>query len=254
MSYLQGMAGGTFKAGVQTNPGNYPNSIRVGDFNTDTNLDWVVANSGATSVSIEFGNGMGGFGGKVELAVNGNPYFVTTGDFDGRTGLDIATAGSGGITVLLNNGSGNSFTKKDVDGGGQRLGIVARDFNGDGKLDLAAVNLVGSSVTVYLGDGTGGFAAQAFAAGTGAYDVDAADFNSDGKLDLVTANWAGNMGTTVSVLLGNGDGTFAAPLSFAAGTGPISVVAAHMNSDGKIDLVVADNATNMVSVLLNTSQ
>ena len=89
------------------------------------------------------------------------------------------------------------------------------------------------------------------------------DFNRDGKLDLVVSNY-GNadnydpayfVATTVSVLLGNGDGTFQAPQAFEAGSGPNAVAVGDFNSDGLQDLAVADygpirNGSNTVSVLL----
>ncbi len=84
-----------------------------------------------------------------------------------------------------------------------------------------------------------------YATGLMSYSVAVADFNRDGKPDLVTANVASN---TVSVLLGNGDGTFRAAENFAAGSGPTSVTAGDFNNDGKPDIVVT--ASDGVSVLL----
>jgi hypothetical protein len=73
------------------------------------------------------------------------------------------------------------------------------------------------------------------------------DFNGDGILDLAVVNGADN---TVSILLGNGDGTFQAPLTCPAGDGPVSVVAVDLTGTGILDLVVADLRGNYVSVLL----
>jgi hypothetical protein len=78
--------------------------------------------------------------------------------------------------------------------------------------------------------------------------VAAADLNGDGKPDLAVANFQAN---TVSVLLNNGDGTFAVGAGYPAGLGPRSVVAADLNGDGKPDLALANNFANTVSVLLN---
>ena len=73
------------------------------------------------------------------------------------------------------------------------------------------------------------------------------DFNGDGKPDLVVANLGSN---TVSVLLGNGDGTFQPAVNYGAGFQPSSVAVGDFNGDGKPDLVVANHGSNTVSVLL----
>ena len=73
------------------------------------------------------------------------------------------------------------------------------------------------------------------------------DLNGDGRPDLAAANYAAN---TVSVLLGNGDGTFGAKTDFATGTSPRSVAIGDLNGDGKPDLAVANSGSNTVSVLL----
>jgi hypothetical protein len=105
---------------------------------------------------------------------------------------------------------------------------------------------------VLLGQGDGTFLpAQSFPAGTGPRSVAVGDFNGDGKLDLAVADYGyyGN-GQTVSVLLGNGDGTFQAAQSFPAGTAPNSVAVGDFNGDGKPDLAVANLYSGTVSVLL----
>ena len=85
------------------------------------------------------------------------------------------------------------------------------------------------------------------AVGAGPFAVAAADLNGDGKLDLVTANQDSN---DVSVLLGNGDGTFQAQRRFAAGSLPSSVVVADLNRDGLPDIATANAGSGNVSVLL----
>src|SRR5439155_7272305 len=87
--------------------------------------------------------------------------------------------------------------------------VATADFNGDGKLDLAVANFSGNTVSIFLGNGDGTFHVQLdYATGTDPYSVAVGDFNRDGKMDLAVANGLGSSGNTVSVLLGNGDGTF----------------------------------------------
>ena len=84
--------------------------------------------------------------------------------------------------------------------------MLAADFNGDGKLDLAVVNTTSGSVSVLLGKGDGTFQpALTSATGYGPVSIAVGDFDGDGKLDLATANQGDR---DASVLLGNGDGTF----------------------------------------------
>jgi hypothetical protein len=130
--------------------------------------------------------------------------------------------------------------------------VAEGDFNGDGKLDLAIVNAASNTVTVLLGNGTGGFTAapgSPFPVGTGPQFVVVGDFNEDGKPDLAIAN-AGS--DNVTVLLGNGTGGFtAAPGSpLAAGSNPHSVAVGDFNGDGKLDLTIANAGSNNVTVLL----
>src|SRR5207247_1003460 len=93
-------------------------------------------------------------------------------------------------------------------------------------------------------------AAQNFATGLTPFSVAVGDVNGDGKPDLAVANYNSN---TVSVLLGNGNGTFQAAQNFATGATPRSAAVADLNGDGKPDLAVANYGSNTgitVSVLL----
>jgi hypothetical protein len=141
--------------------------------------------------------------------------------------------------------------------GGEASFVAAGDFNGDGILDLVAVNggtyanpYSDSGVSILLGNGDGSFQApQSYAIGGFLTAVAIADFNGDGHLDLVVANY--NSGGTVSVLLGNGDGTFQAPQDFPAGLYPVSVAVGDFNGDGIPDLAVANfGAAHTASILL----
>ena len=123
------------------------------------------------------------------------------------------------------------------------------DFNGDGKQDLAVANYSSSTVSVLLGDGSGGFAAATdYATGPGPTSVAVGDVNDDGDQDLAVANSSDG---TVSIFLGDGSGGFAPKMDFASGQGARSVAIGDFNGDGIPDLATADAQAGTVSVLLN---
>src|SRR5207249_8610111 len=116
---------------------------------------------------------------------------------------------------------------------------VDRAFDDYGYTDDAGTDTVATTVSVLLGNGDGTFqAAQTFEAGSGPYFLAMGDFNGDGKLDLVVADLGPSTqrAGTVSVLLGNGNGTFQAARSFVAGNTIWSVAVGDFNGDGRLDL------------------
>jgi hypothetical protein len=118
--------------------------------------------------------------------------------------------------------------------------IAVADFNGDGKLDVAVVNVSSASVSIFLGQGDGTLRLAPGANPTGSFvsRIVAADFNGDGKVDLAVTNIGSN---TVGIYLGNGDGTFRPPTAVSAGLAPSAIAVADLNGDGKLDLVVVNS-------------
>jgi hypothetical protein len=238
--------------------GSRPYSVAVADFNGDGRQDLVTANIYADNVSVLLGNGDGSFAAKMDYTTGAAPVSVTAADFNGDGNQDLATANSSGdsVSALLGNGDGTFATKTDYAIGLGVESVAAADLNGDGKQDLVTANWSASTVSVLLGNGDGTFTAKTnYPTDLRPNSVAVADFNGDGNQDLVTANsttpTTGNIiADNVSVLLGNGDGSFAAKTDYTTGFGPESVVAADFNGDGNQDLVTANFSGGNVSVLL----
>lgn len=135
--------------------------------------------------------------------------------------------------------------------------IIAADLNGDGHLDLATTCngdfMTGAqNVSVLINNGNGTFEPhREYPTDYGPSDIAAGDLNGDGDLDLVTANPVLLGDNTVSVLLNNGDGTFAAHVEYESDTVPQAVALADIDKDGDNDIICANNMGFSLSVLLN---
>jgi hypothetical protein len=182
----------------------------------------------------------------IEIGDRGGAVLV--GDFNGDGKQDLAVTAitasfSTHTLILLGDGAGHFTYFSDVPIGARAVA----DFNGDGKQDLVALD--SSNAVVYLGDGMGHFsAANSVATGCAApFQLAVADFNGDGKLDLATVCYFAN---SVTILLGNGAGSFGTPASFGVSNGPQGLAVGDFNGDGKQDLAIACISAGIVSILL----
>jgi hypothetical protein len=180
---------------------------------------------------------------------------VVTGDFNGDGKLDLAGIDMfhGLLCVVPGNGDGTFGTSLCSSSTSIQFtfDLTAADFNGDGKLDLAATDPTNNQVEIFLGNGDGTFKTpMIFATGGVPVSVVAGDFNRDGKLDLAIGNNGNGVNEfgSLSILLGNGDGTFQNPVDYRAGTPATKLVVGDFNTDGKLDIVVANESSINVEI------
>ncbi len=267
VTVLLGNGDGTFTPAPNSpitvgNQSSSPGALTVGDFNGDGIPDIVVMNqisvgneNGLMTVLLGKGDGTFTSSGPINMGIG--PLSVAAGDFNGDGILDPAIVNYFGysVTILLGNGDGTfqEAANSPIAVEDYPWSVAIGDFNGVGIADLAVANSLYTSgqpgtVSVLLGNGDGTFhqaAKSPIAVGNDPVCVVVGDFNGDGKADLATAN---NGDATATILLGNGDGTFAAAGFSPVNTGdfPQSEAVADFNGDGVSDLAVA-NADNNVN-------
>jgi hypothetical protein len=264
---LLGNGDGTFQPPVYCDAGaDYAYDIAVGDFNGDGKPDLVltdcspITGSDCGLFSILLGNGDGTFKPAVTYNSGGvGAWSVAVGDLNGDGKADLVIGNlcanascpknAGVVAVLLGTGDGTFQPPVPYSSGGGTLFVAVADVNLDGKPDIVVTNSNGeAAVGVLLGNGDGTFqpvttygVKDEFVSGLAVADV-----NGDGKPDVVFADclhgrYVCGDNSSVSVLLGNGNGTFQPALTFSSGGWNSSGVAvADLNGDGRADVLVAN--------------
>jgi hypothetical protein len=250
LAYL-GNGDGTFTLKSTTATPSSGGYVALGDFNHDGKLDFATSGN-----LLALGNGDGTF--QAPAAIVANPPSsgfsgIAVGDInnDGWPDLVLTNNGIPGydVFVLLNNHEGG-FTQVPTNFGATTSQPILVDLNGDGNLDLV---LEGGGV--YVGDGTGKFRYQAALPGVpGSFGgiVAVADVNGDGIPDLLVTGF-----DTLTVSLGKGGATYAAPFGIGTGPAPNALLVANLHGQsptkGVPDIVVPD-ANSGVMVLLNLTK
>ncbi len=248
---LLGKGDGNFAAPETLDLGNGSNTWEVSalgsaDFNEDGVPDLVLGNGIAQTLTVLLGSGTGTFSIGSITASGGTYESIAINDFNGDGIPDIAVANttSNLITILLGKGDGTFTASTAAPSSTTSTTIATGDFNGDGIPDLIGITS-GATATILLGNGDGTFTQVMPGPLTGGSpsSIVLGDFNGDGKTDIAFPN--NTPANSLTILLGNGDGTFmsAAGSPFTLwsdgnlpGTGPAFV--GDFNGDGMADLMI----------------
>ena len=257
--------------------GNPKTSALVADFNGDGLADIIVPDDAFSFAYLQgYGDGTfrsvldyyspvpGGYGAGVTTIAtgdfngDGNPDFVV-----GNVGYNNPNGSGIGITVFLSNPDGSLQPGVNYGTGGSYEGVAVGYFTGASKLDIAAVNESNGGIQIFKGNGDGSFALGSFysTGGTDALTIVAGDFNKDGFPDLAVVNsnpvqGSSSHSVTVSVLLNNGAGGFNPAVVYSLNSSlgyAEDIVAADVNNDGILDLVVTESNPGVVAVLLGNA-
>jgi len=245
-------------------------SLAVGDFNEDGKPDLVVATIAGSQASIVLlGNGDGTFRQQPPIPDSFGFFHAKVADLNGDGHQDLVFAMNGSLGVSLGKGDGTFGAMTVLPSGsfpGTYLGLAVADFNGDGKLDIAATDFGFAfggfgTLVFYAGQGDGTFAAPtavALAISSFPGSLASGDFNADGKQDLLI----GFPGSAF-IVHGNGDGTFNQgfdSLQFVYfgnfstfTTNSVTVFAADLTHNGKSDAVTSDFDTGTLQIALNNA-
>jgi hypothetical protein len=257
----RGQRDATFTALPPAVAGISPRVVAVGDVNADGQLDVAVATSSPNTPIMLLGRGDGTFQALPAAALGGLPAVLTLGDVngDGRPDVVVATSLPNALSIGLSRGDGTFQALPPTALAGIPSALALADFNGDGKLDLFVTTSSPNTVTIFLGRGDGTLAVKAVVAVSSTpRAVAVGDFNGDGRTDVAVTSVSGSGSTgtgSVTMLLGQGDGTFQTGATVEVGNDVGAVAVGDFNGDCRGDLSVisvnlSGTSTRSITVLL----
>ncbi len=231
-------------------------SIQFGDLNGDGKPDLVLSDFGSTSVTVLLNGGDGTFGLPASYDTGKYSHDMVVGDLDGDGNLDIVTLGSvndqngqpiSSLNFLPGLGNGSFGASRQLPLNFNSFFFKLGDFNRDGRPDLLLFDRSSPFMCVYLNTGHFSFASPLKSPTTSRIaDAAVGDLDGDGNLDLATAN----SGHSVSVLHGNGNGTFSPGTDYPLDSYANRIILGDMDGDGRLDIVTACNE-DYIGILLN---
>jgi cysteine-rich repeat protein len=246
-----GSSTGVFGAPTTLTVAGTPLVVAAGDFDGDGGSDLVALTSSYATLFHGSGRTFTQAGPPITTG-GGGASFAVAGNVNGDAAQDLVVANATTSTAgVLLGGIGFAGARALPTGTGS-TSTVSADFNGDGLADLAVVDPATNKVNVFLQTTGGALAPSAtitLAAGAGSSYAVAADFNGDGRLDLAIINVSFS---SVSVVLGAGNGTFGAPINTGTGSSPRRPAVGDFNGDGRPDLAIPAAVSNTVTILANT--
>ncbi len=239
--------------------GQLPVAAVTGDFNHDGLPDLATANQNGDNMSVLLGQSGGTFGSATDYTAGNSPFGIAAGDLnaDGEVDLVVSNSSSDSVSIFLGNGDGSFSAATSLTIPSSPRGIALVDLDDDGNLDLAvaAHGLAQAGegwIAVSLGQGNGSFQAPIlYPAGQNPLRFAVADFDLDGDLDFAVADEnQTDSPNDLAILLGNGDGTFSAPLLSHTTGSATDVTTSDLNGNSRLDLVIAGGEGKTVSVRL----
>lgn len=222
----------------------------AGDVDRDGSPDMSATNEVSYDIRLLKNDGCGHFGAAAITPLpNGHEPSPNEGaDFNGDGWIDLATGNQNGqsVAIFLNSGAGSYLAPVIYPVGGQVHGIAVLDADTDGDVDILAPNF--SNLALLRNNGNGTFQPATFfnGGGNGEWCVAVADANNDGRADVFCGNFVSQ---TVTLLLGNGLGTFTLSDTRSSGGNPWQMAAGDVDGNGTADCVVANNGTGTAGVL-----
>jgi hypothetical protein len=225
--------------------------VALADLNADGRLDLALTNYWGQSadISVLLNTGNGNFGPQTRYPIGFRPFGVAAADLDGDGDRDLTVGWDGSsapqVSILRNDGTGKFTPAKTMSLAffAESIVIADGDWNGDGRRDLAVSGARTDKIALLMNNGGLSFTENDVPAGFSSFNLRAVDIDGDAKTDLLSPSYGSDTGE-VTLLRNTGNGAFAPPIAIETGRNPHDADAADYNSDGRLDLAVANRQTD----------